>query len=123
MSENKRVIEKYRDCFRRGDRDGVGSWLAEDVEWIEWADGFAASGVPRRGKSAFVENISEPPGGWPLQMETIRMTEEDNVVVVEGTVRVPLKDGTLFKVQACNIFEMENGKVKRLSSWTAEARD
>ena len=123
MSENKKVIENYRDSFSRGNRDGVLSYLSDDVEWIEWADGFADSGVPRRGKTAFIENISDPPGGWPLQYETTRMTEENNVVVVEGTVRVPMKDGSFFKVQSCNIFEVENGKVKRLTSWTAEARD
>jgi uncharacterized protein len=51
------------------------------------------------------------------------MTEENNVVVAEGTVHVYKRDGKIVTVQFCDIFEMENGKVRRLSSFGAMVND
>ena len=51
------------------------------------------------------------------------MTEEGNVVVVEGTAHVHKKDGTHLSVRFCDIFEFENGKVKRLNSFGALIKD
>ena len=123
MISNKEIVTKYRDSFSRGDRNSVATWLSEDVEWTEWVNGTPESGVAHRGKVAFIDNISDPPGGWPLRMETTRMTEENDVVVVEGKLRVPLEDGGVFNVQSCSIFELRNGKIVRLTSWAAEAKD
>ena len=47
------------------------------------------------------------------------MTEENDVVVAEVTVRIAMKAGGSVPVQFCDIFEFESGKVKRLASFTA----
>jgi uncharacterized protein len=44
-------------------------------------------------------------------------------VVAEGTVRVHGKEGRIRTVQFCDIFELENGLVKRLSSYAAVIKD
>lgn len=119
MSPNKQVVEKYLHSLSSGDRATLLSCLTEDAERIEWATGYPTSGVPLRGKAAFNQSIDEPPGGWPLRIETIRMTEENNVVVVECVVRVPMKDGGLLTVRALDVFDLENGKVKRVQAFTA----
>ncbi len=119
MSINKDVVKKMRECFSRGDKTGILSYITDDIEWTELIDGVDVSNATHRGKDAYIQNMSEPPGGWPLQMETIRLTEENNVVVVEGIVRVPMKDGTFITIQECNIDELENGKVKRVISFIA----
>jgi uncharacterized protein len=51
------------------------------------------------------------------------MTEENNVVVAEGTVHVHKKDGNILKVEFCDIFEIENGKIRRLNSFGALLKD
>ena len=86
MSPNKRVIETYLASW---DRSKVASLLADDVEWVEWGDGVPATGVRHRGKAEFISNF----GDDELETDIARMTEEDNVVVAEGTVRVHKKDG------------------------------
>lgn len=116
MSINKEIVKKMRDCFSRGDKDGVLALVTDDIEWTELIDGVDISKATHKGKEAYVQNMSEPPGGWPLQMETTRMTEENNVVVVEGIVRVPMEDGSFITIKECNIDELENGKVKRVTS-------
>lgn len=93
----------------------LAAFLTNDVEWIEWADGVPASGARKHGQPAFIQNF----GDDELRATPTRITEENNVVVVEGTIHVRKKDGTLFTVQSCNIFELVNGKIKRLSSFGA----
>jgi len=113
MSQNKKVVESY---FAR--RSNVPPLLTDDAEWVEWGDGVPASGVRTRGKDAYVQNL----GPEEVQIEVARMIEENNVVVAEGTVRVPTKDRGLLMFRFCDIFELENGKVKRLSSFAAQLK-
>ncbi len=117
MSPNKKVVETYLTSMGNLDWPAVAACLADDVERIEWADGFASSGVPVRGKAAVLKDIEAP---QRFQIHTLRMTEENNVVATEELVRVPLKDGGTFVGRACGIFELENGKLKRMTSWVAE---
>ncbi|HEV8049434.1 MAG TPA: nuclear transport factor 2 family protein, partial [Thermoplasmata archaeon] len=112
----KKVIETY---LATKDRSAVAPLLADDVEWTEWADGVPALGVRTKGKAAFIQNF----GDDELRTELTRMTEENNVVVAEGTVRVHKKDGRVFTVQFCDIYELENGKIHRKSSFGALIKD
>ncbi len=116
MSQNKRIIESY---VATTDRSNVAPLLADDVEWIEWGDGVPATGARTRGKAAFIQNY----GDDELRTQITRMTEENNVVVVEGTTRVHKKEGRILTVQFVDIFEMENGKIKRKSSFGALIKD
>ncbi len=116
MSPNKTLIETY---LTTQDRSKIAPLLTDDVEWIEWGDGVPASGVRTRGKAAYIANS----GDDELTSHITRMTEENNVVVAEGTVRVQKKDGRTLAVQFCNIFEVENGKINRLNSFGALLKD
>jgi ketosteroid isomerase-like protein len=89
------------------------------VEWIEWGDGVPASGVRTQGRAAVVQNL----GDEEIPTEITRMTEEDNVVVAEGIVRMPKKAGGILIIRFCDIFELENGKVKRLNSYAVKVKD
>jgi uncharacterized protein len=116
MSPNKKVIETH---LTSTDRSRVAELLADDVEWIEWGDGVPATGVRTRGKVAYMQNLGDDE--FPTQIT--RMTEENNVVVAEGTVRVIKKDGHNLTVQFCDIFELENGQIKRKSSFAVRVKD
>ncbi len=112
MSPNKKVVENY---LATTDKSQLGPLLADDVEWVEWGDGVPASGVITRGKEAFINNY----GDDDLRDEVARLTEENNVVVAEGTAHVTKKDGRAFSVRFVDIFELESGKIKRKSSFGA----
>lgn len=116
MSPNKHLIETYLACT---DRSTAAPLLADDVEWTEWADGVPATGVRTRGKTAFLQNF----GTDGLRSEVTRMTEEGNVVVAEGIVHVVKPDGGNLRVRFVDIFELEAGKIRRLSSFGALIKD
>jgi uncharacterized protein len=116
MSANKKVIEAHTTAKNPSQ---AAEFLADDIEWVEWGDGVPATGIRTRGKATFIQNF----GDDELRNEIVRMTEENNVVVVEGIAHVHKKDGRNFAVRYCNIFELENGKIKRKSSFGALLKD
>ena len=111
MASNKATIEKYMDGFRRADHSQILSCLTEDVEWV------IPGTLHLSGKTAFDKEIENDQFvGKPLITVT-RITEENDVVVAEGTVRIQKKDGTLLTLAMCDVFEMRAGKIKRLISY------
>lgn len=111
MSESKKTIAVYMDGFRVGDHGQILSCLTDDVEW-EIPGTFHV-----RGKAAFDKHIEgEAFVGKPMITVT-RMTEEDDVVVAEGSVRTQRKDGVILRLAFCDVFEMRNNKIRRLISY------
>ena len=51
-----------------------------------------------------------------------RLTEEDNVVVAEGSVRAPKQDGGFLDLVFCDVFDMRDGKIRRLVSYLMETK-
>jgi ketosteroid isomerase-like protein len=104
------------DGFRRADRELILSCLTDDVEW-EIPGAFHV-----RGKSAFAGHIVDDGfSGRPLITVT-RLTEEADVVVAEGAVRAPRTDGAVLELVFCDVFEMREGKIRRLVSYLLPAR-
>lgn len=114
-SPNKKLVETYLNAVR----SKSGLLMADDVEWVEWVDGVPSTGSVNRGKAAVIGNV----GDDELRNEVTRMTEEGDVVVVEGICHVTKKDGASLKVRFCNIFELQDGKVKRQDSFGALLKD
>jgi uncharacterized protein len=111
-SPNKKLIESY---LAATDKSTLGALLADDVEWVERVDGVPASGSVTRGKEAHMRNF----GDDELRGEIHQLTEENNVVVAEGTAHVTKKDGGSLSVRYVDIFEVEHGRIKRKQSFGA----
>jgi ketosteroid isomerase-like protein len=116
MTENKRTVDEYMDAFEKGDHERVLSCLTDDVEW-DIPGAFHVF-----GKEAFDAEIeNEGFVGHPAIAVT-RMTEENDVVIAEGTVRAQKKDGDFLNLRYCDVFDMQNGKIKRLTSYLMEVK-
>ena len=116
MTENKKTVEKYLDGFNTSDHKQILSCLTEDVEWI-------LPGVfHHAGKDAFDKEIENPAfEGKPVIVIT-RATEENNVVITEGTVRAKKKDAEYINLVFCDVFEMKNGLINKLTSYLMEVK-
>lgn len=99
----------------RVDKPEVLYCLTDDVEWH-----IVTAGEKMRGKAEFEQNIGTPPDVDNVRIDIARMTEEDNVVVAEGFVRVSRKEGPATTFQFCDVFEIDKGKIKRLTTFTAD---
>ena len=94
MTLNKKVVETYQASLGDLDWASVASCLTDDGERAEWADGFRASGVPVRGKAAVIQDMEAP---RQFEIRAARMAEQNDVVVAECMVRVPLPEGRTFR--------------------------
>ena len=114
MSQNKQTVEKYMDAFARTDHREVLSCLTDDVEWL----------IPGlfhiKGKEAFDKAIENEEFIGSPSISVSRMIEEDGVVVAEGSVRSAKRDGGLLNAVFCDVFVMQNGRIKHLTSYLME---
>lgn len=116
MTENKRTIEKYMDGFRKSDHELILSCLTDDVEW-EMPGAFHLI-----GKEAFDKEIENEAFVGSPTITITRMTEENDIVVAEGSVRTRRKTGEFLTGMFCDVFVMQGGKIKRLISYFMETK-
>lgn len=116
MTENKKTVEKYIEAFNKSDHKQILSCLTDDVEWI-------LPGVFHlKGKDAFDKEIENPAfEGKPVIFVT-RVIEENNIVITEGTVRAKKKDAEYINLVFCDVFEMKNGLINKLTSYLMEIK-
>lgn len=85
--------------------------LTDDVVWI-------MPGVfEHKGKAAFDEEIENENFVGSPTIQIRRLTEENDVVVAEGSVQCQMKDGNFLDAVFCDVFEMSGGKIRRLTSY------
>ena len=113
---NKKTVERYMKAFGKTDHEQILSCLTDDVEW-EIPGGFHV-----RGKEAFDGQIENDAFVGNPTITVTRLTEENDVVVAEGTVRTQRKDGTTMNLAYCDVFEMSDGKIRRLISYLMETK-
>lgn len=116
MTDNKKTVDRYMEGFRRGDHEQVLSCLTDDVEW-EIPGAFHV-----RGREAFDGHIEDEGFVGRPEITVTRLTEEEDVVVAEGRVRTERKDGTVVNLVFCDVFEMRDGRVRRLTSYLMETK-
>ena len=116
MSVNKQTVERYMDGFNASDHGQILACLTDDVEW-EMPGAFHLV-----GKTAFDGEIENPAFvGRPLVSVT-RMVEEGDVVVAEGAVHAQRADGGVLNAVFCDVFEMENGRIRKLTTYLMERK-
>lgn len=116
MSENKRTVQRYMEAFTRSDHTEILLCLTEDVEWV------MPGAFHLVGKSAFDKEIENDAFVGSPAIKVTRMTEEHGVVVAEGRVRSSRKDGGLLNAVFCDVFEMQDAKIRRLTSYLMEVK-
>jgi ketosteroid isomerase-like protein len=108
---NKKVVEIYMDGFRKGDHEQILSCLTDNVVW-EMPGLFHIV-----GKEAFDKEIENDAFTGRPTITLIRMVEEGNVVVAEGSVTCKMKSGELLDAMFCDVFHFENDKIKQLTGY------
>jgi ketosteroid isomerase-like protein len=114
MTPNKQTVQKYMDAFNRTDRAEILSCLTDDVEWL------IPGAFHAKGKSAFDKEIENDAFVGSPTIHVTRMTEEDGVVVAEGSVRSSRKDGGMLNAVFCDVFVMQGTKIRHLTSYLME---
>jgi ketosteroid isomerase-like protein len=74
------------------------------------------------GKDAFDKEIENDAFVGSPTIKVTRMTEEDDVVVAEGSVRCARREGGLLNAVFCDVFVMQDAKIRHLTSYLMEVK-
>jgi ketosteroid isomerase-like protein len=109
VTQQKAVVERYTDGFRRGDLAQIVSCLSDDVVW-EW------HGTKTMvGKDAFAEEADMGDGPYPeLRLE--RLIEEGETVAVIGRGSVA-RGGDPVDFVYSEVFTFTAGLISRLDTF------
>lgn len=112
MSNRKKVIERWAECFANQDWTTMLTLFTDDIERWE-------VGAPHRthGKVEFEKEVLPGPEVERLGMRLDRVIEEGTLVVADGTAQVHKKDGTTLHIQFCDIFEFVGEKIRRITAY------
>jgi uncharacterized protein len=116
MTPNKKVVETYMDGFRKTDRAQILSCLTDDIEW------FVPGLFHVHGKEAFATHIVDDGFTDKPPVKTSRMLEEGDTVVAEGSVLAARQDGSAINMVFCDVFDLKDGKIRKLVSYLVEAK-
>ncbi len=116
MSQNKHTVQAYMDAFTRTDRATILSCLTDDVQW-DVPGAFHIS-----GKAAFDKEIENDAFVGSPTIRVTRMVEEGDIVVAEGTVQSARKDGGMLNAVFCDVFVMQEAKIRHLTSYLMEVK-
>ena len=116
VTENKRAVEQYMAGFRATDHALILSCLTDDVEWE------IPGMLHARGKAAFDKEIENDAFVGHPDIVVTRMIAEGDTVVAEGSVRTQKSGGGELRLRFCDVFVMEAGRIKRLTSYLTDFR-
>lgn len=108
---NKQIVETYMDGFRTTDHEKILSCLTDDVVWE--MPGF----FHHKGKEAFDKEIENPNADGHPTITILRLVEEGNIVIAEGTVTANLKGGSRLDAVFCDVFHFRDGKISKLTTY------
>ena len=111
MTNNKRTVEKYIDGFNKTDHEQILSCVTDDVKWH--MPGY----FHHFGRAAFDGEIENDAFEGSPNIVISRMIEENDVVIAEGTVKSAMKDGGKLNAVFCDVFEMRDAKIKKLTTY------
>jgi hypothetical protein len=113
---NKEVVQQVIAAFDKNDVDAILSNFTDNAEWHMRPGKIAA------GKTAIREFFGEMSG---MEMETsIKkhiIVNGDNAAV-DGEVKCKDPNGKVYDMYYCDIYELENGKVNKLISYTVDKK-
>ena len=102
---------QYIEGFNNGDHQKILSCLTDDVYW-EMPGQFQLA-----GKEAFDKEIENDAFEGRPVITIIRLVEENNIVIAEGEVKSKRKGGEAFEAVFCDVFHMQNEKIRQLSTY------
>lgn len=111
MTPNKQTINEYMAAFMVSDHKRILACLTDDVVW-------EMPGIYQHvGKKAFDKEIENDNFIGSPTIQIIKLIEENDIVIAEGAVQGNMKNGNKLDAVFCDVFEMENGKIKKLTSY------
>ena len=117
--QNKEMVKATWSAFGKGDLKTAFGNMADNVSWLIPGNLGGISGV-KRGKDEIVKFITALGPKFPegMQTEITRAYADGDTVILELTNRGKVSNGKFYENEYCFVFEIENGKIRRIREYT-----
>jgi len=110
--ETKELISNVIDAFDKNDTELVLSHFTDDIQWTMVGDQTFS------GKNNIRDFFATHPDMEMISSTKDHMVIDGDTVVVDGEVNcVDKSNGVSHNMYYCDIYELENGKVKKMTSY------
>lgn len=124
--QNKEMVKAAWSAIGKGDLKTAFASMADNVSWLIPGNIPGTSGV-KRGKDEILKFMSGIGSVFPegLQTEITKAHATDDAVILELTNRGKVNNGKFYENEYCFVFEIENGKIRRIREYvdTQKAKD
>ncbi len=116
--QNKEMVKAAWIAFGKGDLPTAFNHMADNVSWLIPGNIPGVSGV-KRGKDEIMKFAGGVGALFPegLQTEITRAHATDDAVILELTNRGKVSNGKSYENEYCFVFELENGKIRRIREY------
>jgi uncharacterized protein len=116
--QNKELVKATWAAIGKGDIKGAFANMADNVSWLIPGNTPGVSGV-KRGKDEILKFMGSVGSLFPegLQTEITRAHATEDAVILELTNRGKVSNGTSYENEYCFVFELENGKIRRIREY------
>ena len=116
--QNKEMVKATWLAFAKGDIKTAFGNMADNVSWLIPGNIPGTSGV-KRGKDEILKFVAGMGNVFPegLQTEITRAHASDDAVILELTNRGKVSNGKFYENEYCFVFELENGKIRRIREY------
>jgi ketosteroid isomerase-like protein len=112
MSANRDTIDAYFRAINSEDLNSLAGLWHKDAVWR------AVAARPRRGKDEVLTYYPRVFDLYPDHHdEPTRIIEDGDTIVVEITFNGKTPEGKPITFEAIDVFDLEDGLIKRFSSW------
>jgi uncharacterized protein len=116
--EKKEFVTRTWTAFGTGDIKGAFANMDDNVSWLIPGNLPGVSGL-KKGKDEILKFMSGVGGVFPegIKSEFRRVYCDGDTVIVELTNRGKASNGKQYENEYCFVFELENGKVRRIREY------
>ena len=116
--QNKEMVKATWTAFTAGDIKTAFGNMADNVSWLVPGTNPAVAGV-KRGKDEILKFMSSVGTIFPegLKSEITRAYATEDAVILELTNRGKVSNGKQYENEYCFVFEIENGKIRRIREY------
>jgi ketosteroid isomerase-like protein len=116
--QNKEMVKATWTAFGKGDLKTAFGNMADNVSWLIPGNIPGTSGV-KKGKDEILKFMAGIGNVFPegLQSEITRAYATEDAVILELTNRGKVNNGKFYENEYCFVFELENGKIRRIREY------
>jgi ketosteroid isomerase-like protein len=113
------MVKAAWSAFGNGDIKAAFGHMADNVSWLIPGSIAGVSGV-KRGKDEIVKFMASVGAVMPegMHSEITRAYADGDTVILEVSSKAKVINGKTYENEYCFVFEIENGKIRRIREYT-----